>query len=58
MADYSEYYFKDLLETIEEGCQKIGEKEGLRDSLFLCNFAVKMYGNSPSYDNNTRQSIP
>ena len=26
MTDYSGYYIKDLLEAIEEGCQKIGEK--------------------------------
>lgn len=26
MTDYSNYYFKDLLEAIEEGCQKIGEE--------------------------------
>lgn len=26
MQEYSNYYFKDLLEAIEEGCQKIGEK--------------------------------
>lgn len=51
MADYSEYYIKDLLEAIKEGCQKIGEKRDFEKYLLSMEQAESVERLIEIYDN-------